>query len=546
MIKRILAAAALVLALAAPSLAQNYVPAGGGSGATTCAGITDAGTVCPKNVGTSGATVPLNSTANTFSTIQTVNLNAAAPPTAITGTALQVFGADTVSGRVMAGAFGAIASVTVARADGTGASPTQVLSGEQIGGVNAYGYGSGAWQGPVVSFRSYAAENIDSTHYGSKACIATTPLASTTMADVFCVLNDGTLQINGNGIFGSTAAATFRHGGPDVDTAPVAQTIRTQGALAGGTSNVAGANLTVIVSPGKGTGAGGSFIVQTAPAGSTGTVVNSPVTALTVNSASQTLVTDGTSSLPSLGFASSPATGLWTPLSGAIGFGTSGEAFRSEGSLGLGMKSGSILWWTSSSTLGTFSSRDVVLSRLGVANLQLGKPANATPVANTLTIGESSRAGTDTNIAGANGTIQSGNGTGNAAVSGVTIQAPTAVASGSGAQTQTSVAVFKTTGVTITPGIIAGGSAPTLTGTCATTTQVGGNTAGSFVTSAGCSATTVIITFATTAPNGWVCDASDETTSADSLKQTGHTTTSCTLTGTTAAADVVVFHASAF
>lgn len=78
--------------------------------------------------------------------------------------------------------------------------------------------------------------------------------------------------------------ASLQLGAADVDTAAVAQTIRTQGALAGGTSNVAGANWTFIASPGKGTGAGGSFIFQTTPVGSTGTVVGTPTTALTLDS----------------------------------------------------------------------------------------------------------------------------------------------------------------------------------------------------------------------------------------------------------------------
>lgn len=89
---------------------------------------------------------------------------------------------------------------------------------------------------------------------------------------------------NGNTVISSNATASLQLGFGDSDTAPVAQTLRTQGALAGGTSNVAGVPFTLIISPGKGTGAGGSFIVQTAPAGSTGTAVNAPVTALTIDS----------------------------------------------------------------------------------------------------------------------------------------------------------------------------------------------------------------------------------------------------------------------
>lgn len=82
---------------------------------------------------------------------------------------------------------------------------------------------------------------------------------------------------------GRQAAASWRFGAADVDTGPIAQSLRTQGTLAGGTSNVAGANWTQIISPGKGTGVGGSWILQTTPAGSTGTTVNAGVTRITVD-----------------------------------------------------------------------------------------------------------------------------------------------------------------------------------------------------------------------------------------------------------------------
>jgi hypothetical protein len=94
--------------------------------------------------------------------------------------------------------------------------------------------------------------------------------------------------------------------------------------------------------------------------------------------------------------------------------------------------------------------------------------------------------------------------------------------------------------------LIAGGSVPTLSGTCSAGAQVGGNTADTFKASAACSAGTVILTFATTAPNGWVCGAHDMTTPANSMNQTASSTTTCTLTGTMASADVVAFDARAF
>lgn len=103
-------------------------------------------------------------------------------------------------------------------------------------------------------------------------------------------------------ILRAPSAATLQLGNTDVDTAPIAQTFRTQGALAGGTSDVAGANWTFIASPGKGTGVGGSLIFQTAPAGSTGTVVNAPATVLTLDSTKLATFAGALSAVGSLTF----------------------------------------------------------------------------------------------------------------------------------------------------------------------------------------------------------------------------------------------------
>ena len=55
-----------------------------------------------------------------------------------------------------------------------------------------------------------------------------------------------------------------------------------------------------------------------------------------------------------------------------------------------------------------------------------------------------------------------------------------------------------------------------------------------------------ILTFATTATNGWACEASDLTTRADAVQQTAYTTTTATFTGTMVSADLVTFHCFAF
>jgi hypothetical protein len=106
--------------------------------------------------------------------------------------------------------------------------------------------------------------------------------------------------------------------------------------------------------------------------------------------------------------------------------------------------------------------------------------------------------------------------------------------------------IVTTSGFVETLQLIVAGTKPTLTtGSCSGSSAVGGNSVGSF-TAALCSAGTYILTGLYSAPNGYQCDAQDETTPGDTLKQTAHTTTSATFTATTAANDVVVFKCLAF
>jgi hypothetical protein len=98
----------------------------------------------------------------------------------------------------------------------------------------------------------------------------------------------------------------------------------------------------------------------------------------------------------------------------------------------------------------------------------------------------------------------------------------------------------------INAGWVMAGSPPVATGSCAIATQVGGNAAGSFKSSGGCSGGTIILTFATTNPTGWACWAQDMTTPADTIKQTAYTATSVTFTATMAANDQAVFKCMGF
>ena len=94
----------------------------------------------------------------------------------------------------------------------------------------------------------------------------------------------------------------------------------------------------------------------------------------------------------------------------------------------------------------------------------------------------------------------------------------------------------------------AGGPAAGLTGTgaCGTiTTKSGGSWAGTAKCTGTTGASTFIITPGTTARNGWACSASDITT-ANALRQSAVGATSCTISGTVNANDVLTFSAVAY
>lgn len=152
------------------------------------------------------------SVANVFTARQTINLNGTTTPTPITGAGLVVNPANSTVGRVQANAYGAIVSFTGVIYAGTAAAPTQVLSGTQLTGINAYAYTGSAVVGPIVSFRTYAAENISATAWGTKACIATTPSTTAVLTDSLCQQNSGGVTI-GSPTGGDKGAGTLNSAG---------------------------------------------------------------------------------------------------------------------------------------------------------------------------------------------------------------------------------------------------------------------------------------------------------------------------------------------
>ncbi len=95
-------------------------------------------------------------------------------------------------------------------------------------------------------------------------------------------------------------------------------------------------------------------------------------------------------------------------------------------------------------------------------------------------------------------------------------------------------------------GVIAVGSVPAASGSCSIKDQIGGNWAGSFRAGGACSAGTIVLTFATTAPNGWACVASDLTAPAGALRQSAYSARTATFSATMAANDLATFSCTGF
>lgn len=148
----------------------------------------------------SQAIIPTWSQKHTFGVGPVVNTNAGAAPTPLAGYGLQVVGTDATVGRVEIDSFGAIGAYTIRRANGTGAAPTAIVSGDQIGGFNFYSYyvtGGPGYAGPIGSIQGYATQNQTSTNNGSKVVIATTPNNSTTLTTALTIDQDQSLTTAG-------------------------------------------------------------------------------------------------------------------------------------------------------------------------------------------------------------------------------------------------------------------------------------------------------------------------------------------------------------
>lgn len=94
-------------------------------------------------------------------------------------------------------------------------------------------------------------------------------------AGTWTIASPGVLNLTADTVVGRAAAATVQLG-TDVNGSPVAQTLKAHNGITG--TDVAGANLTLAAGVGTGAGQPGILAFQTAPAGTTGTTVETLAT----------------------------------------------------------------------------------------------------------------------------------------------------------------------------------------------------------------------------------------------------------------------------
>lgn len=136
--------------------------------------------------------------ANIWTGTQSINLTGSTHPTLPASTIDFTANVNGSSTRRVSSAFGATAFFSTLRADGTAASPTQVLAGEQIGGINAWAFNNAStYNGPIASMRQFADENQTATAAGSRMDFITTPDGSTTAVSRLSIEADGGVIITG-------------------------------------------------------------------------------------------------------------------------------------------------------------------------------------------------------------------------------------------------------------------------------------------------------------------------------------------------------------
>lgn len=230
-----------------------------------------------------------------------------------------------------------------------------------------------------------------------------------------------------------TGAANLRLGQADA-ASPVAQTISVQNVVAG-TSNTASPDTTVQASLSTGTGIPGKFVVNIgSKSNSSASTQNAAIVGLSLLSTgtSEVTATIGNSTgILKAGVSGSSNITFGQRVSITDGGGNAVVGFNTP-TTGMMLAAIQLLTW-SNSTDPINGTADTFIRKRSAAVINFGSTDAASPVNQTLST-QGSRAGTDTNIGGANLTIQPGIGTGTGTPSNFVLNGIVGTTTGTGAQ----------------------------------------------------------------------------------------------------------------
>lgn len=174
----------------------NYeadLPSGSGAGTTNNIGVLITGAGGSGGAGTTNNwALASTSTADSYFSSRLIideNTDSLNPELASypDGTLINVQNADGTAARLLSTAYAAITNFTGLRFDGTKTSPTAVQSGETVASFNGWAYnGTNIGSSAIAIAYVQAAQNQTPSANGSKFCIQTTPLGSTTLATGLC------------------------------------------------------------------------------------------------------------------------------------------------------------------------------------------------------------------------------------------------------------------------------------------------------------------------------------------------------------------------
>ena len=155
--------------------------------------------------GSSGGVNVISDTAN--NSIQTVggvlakylgaSKNVTALPTGgLTDIVAQFANADGSITRVVVDGFGAIPAITFRRANNTNASPSAILSGDELGVFSFRGYTGSGYSATTTQFAGFAAENWSGSATGAYLTFSTTTIGTTSAAERMRIDSTGHVFIN--------------------------------------------------------------------------------------------------------------------------------------------------------------------------------------------------------------------------------------------------------------------------------------------------------------------------------------------------------------